>query len=42
MSRRQAAHLVDTQGITMHYDDGWHFTDRSGQPVHIATAHPGM
>lgn len=26
--------LVDTQGITMHYDNGWHFTDRHGHVVH--------
>jgi hypothetical protein len=29
--------LVDTSGITMHYDNGWHFTDRHGQPVHAET-----
>jgi hypothetical protein len=26
--------LVDTQHITMHYDNGWHFTDRDGRPLH--------
>jgi hypothetical protein len=26
--------LVDSQGITMHYDNGWHFTDRNGSPLH--------
>lgn len=30
--------LVDTQHITMHYDNGWHFTDRHGQPIHTSTA----
>jgi hypothetical protein len=25
--------LVDAQGITMHYDNGWHFTDRDGRPI---------
>ncbi|WP_454856455.1 DUF222 domain-containing protein [Promicromonospora soli] len=29
--------LVDTTGITMHYDNGWHFTDRHGQPIHTET-----
>jgi hypothetical protein len=29
--------LVDTAGITMHYDNGWHFTDRHGQPIHTET-----
>lgn len=29
--------LVDSQGITMHFDDGWHFTDRSGRPVHASS-----
>lgn len=26
--------LVDTQHITMHYDNGWHFTDRDGRRLH--------
>jgi len=29
--------LVDTAGITMHYDNGWHFADRHGQPIHTET-----
>ncbi|MFC8800120.1 DUF222 domain-containing protein [Promicromonospora sp. NPDC057138] len=29
--------LVDTHHITMHYDNGWHFTDRHGQPIHTET-----
>lgn len=30
--------LVDTQHITMHYDNGWHFTDRYGRPVHTTVS----
>ncbi|GAB2476478.1 hypothetical protein GCM10027063_16850 [Promicromonospora xylanilytica] len=29
--------LVDSQGITMHFDNGWHFTDRNGHPVHASS-----
>ncbi|MCP2282174.1 protein of unknown function (DUF222) [Promicromonospora umidemergens] len=29
--------LVDSQGITMHYDNGWHFTDRDGHPIHTTS-----
>jgi hypothetical protein len=32
--------LVDTQGITMHYDNGWHFTDRRGNPIHTTDPTP--
>ncbi|GHH73551.1 HNH endonuclease signature motif containing protein [Promicromonospora soli] len=32
--------LVDSQGITMHYDNGWHFTDRHGNPIHTTKPTP--
>jgi hypothetical protein len=28
--------LVDSQHITMHYDNGWRFTDRNGRPIRSA------